>query len=561
MNSIQKILLPLTFLLLFVELNACAQPVYRQATPLPLAQLWADSVYNSLSEEERIGQLFMVAAYSGGKAFNQDKIETLLRKRQIGGLIFMQGTAEKQAALTNSYQALANVPLMIAMDAEWGLGMRLAGISDFPKQMMLGATADTSLAYALGIAIAYQCQRLGVHIDFAPVVDVNNNPNNPVINMRSFGEDKHLVAKMGIAYMNGLQDGGVMACAKHFPGHGDTDADSHKDLPVITKSRAQLDTLEMFPFRQMIAAGVQSMMVAHLDVASLEAQRNVPTSLSHNVVTNILKNELGFKGLVFTDALEMKGVTKYFAAGDADLRAFEAGADVLLMGEDVGGAIQKIKSAITTGRITPAQLEARVKKILLAKYNLGLHKRPATIDENNITEDINKYTAALNAKIAEKAITMVRNNGDAGKWKNDNRKTLYISVNGSLNATAKNLLETGMKQIDFLRYQSGSMAPILASAKSYNRVVVGVHGLRIYPGGNYGLSADEVAFIQKMAAQGTTTTVIFGNAYALRYACASPTLLVAYDDTEATNVAAAQALLGTISASGKLPVTPPCLKK
>src|SRR5690606_9619467 len=234
---------------------------------------------------------------------------------------------------------------------------------------------DSLLMYQVGAAIAAQCKRLGVHINFAPVIDVNNNPANPVINVRSFGEDKTRVARMGIAYMHGLQRNGVMACAKHFPGHGDTDVDSHKDLPVIKKSLAQLDTLELYPFRELIRAGVQSIMVAHLEIPALEQEKNVPTTLSKNTVTNLLKEKMGFRGIVFTDAMNMQGVTKYFEPGEADLRAFLAGNDVLLFSQDVPVAIRKIKEALQQRKVTEADLEQRVKKILAAKYDAGLARR------------------------------------------------------------------------------------------------------------------------------------------------------------------------------------------
>src|SRR5690606_32673434 len=279
---------------------------------------WVDSVYNSLNQQERIGQLFMVAAYSGGEKLNQTDIEQLLASHQIGGLIFMQGTCEEQARLTNLYQKQAQVPLLIGMDAEWGLGMRLTGVHNFPKQMTIGATRDTSLMYDIGAAIAAQCKRLGVHVNFAPVIDINNNPKNPVINFRSFGEDKAWVSQLGIAYMRGLQDNGVMACAKHFPGHGDVEVDSHLDLPVVQKSKQELQQLEFYPFKKLIDAGVQSMMIAHLSVPSLDPTPNTPTTLSSKVVTDILRKELGFQGLTFTDALNMKGITKFYPSGEAD---------------------------------------------------------------------------------------------------------------------------------------------------------------------------------------------------------------------------------------------------
>ena len=336
---------------------------------------WVDSVYDKLTESERIGQLFMVAAYSGGKNYNEDLVTKLLADHQVGGLIFMQGGPIRQANLTNKYQHLAQLPLLLSMDAEWGVGMRLDSIKNFPREMMLGATHDTDLVFKVGGAVAQQCKRLGVNIDFAPDVDVNNNAANPVINSRSFGEDKVWVSKLGIAFMHGLQRNGIMACAKHFPGHGNTSVDSHKDLPLVPRTIDQLDSTELYPFKQMIAANVRSVMVAHLEVPALDTAAHVPTTLSKNAVTGLLKNKLGFSGLVFTDALNMQGVTKYFPAGDADLRAFEAGNDVLLFSQDVPAALTKIKNAIDSGIIPKTMLDTSVKKILAAKYDAQTHGR------------------------------------------------------------------------------------------------------------------------------------------------------------------------------------------
>ncbi|RYZ30148.1 MAG: glycosyl hydrolase, partial [Sphingobacteriales bacterium] len=371
---------------------------------------WIDSVYNALSETERIGQLFMVAAYSGGDKVNQSKIEQLVKSRQIGGVIFMQGTAEAQAKMTNKIQKMSKVKLMIGMDAEWGLGMRLTGVKNFPKQMMLGATKDTAIMYTVASAIADQCRRLGVHIDFAPVVDVNNNPKNPVINFRSFGDEKELVSRMGIAYMRGLQDRGVMACAKHFPGHGDVAVDSHFDLPVIKKTKAALNELEFYPFKQLMKAGVQSIMIAHLSIPALDDAKNMPTTLSHKVVTDLLRKEMGYTGLIFTDALDMKGLTKYYPDGETDLLAFMAGNDVLLFSQNVPLAISKIQWAVKTGKVTEADLEARVKKILAAKYDMGLYKY-VSIKEGGVTADLNEQVNALREKVSRAAVTLMKDQG------------------------------------------------------------------------------------------------------------------------------------------------------
>ncbi len=524
------------------------------------AQHWADSVYKRLSMEERIGQLFMIAAYSGGPKFNQDTIEQLIVHHQIGGLIFMQGGPARQATLTNRYQKMAQVPLMIGMDAEWGLGMRLDSVTNFPRQMMLGATNDTALAYAMGMAVAYQCKRLGVHINFAPVVDVNNNPNNPVINARSFGEDKKRVSRMAIAYMRGMQDFGIMACAKHFPGHGDTDVDSHKDLPVVNKTMAQLDTLELYPFKKLIAAGVQSMMVAHLAVPALEKEAHVPTTLSASTVAGLLRHDMGFNGLIFTDALNMQGVAKYFEPGEVDLRAFKAGNDVLLFSQNVPLAIRKIEVALQSDPALKNTLEERVKKILRAKYNAGL-SRFKPIDASHITEDINQYTAALNGKIAQSAVTLVRGGDIAHHWHEGYDSVLYISVNGSLNEKVEGEWrnEAHYKRLSMPKGENAA-ALLKQISDNYSAVIVGVHSLSFYPSNNYGLDEEQLKFINAAGGKNNVIIAVMGNPYALKYMCHAKELMVAYEDNEWTQEAVFQFITRYPKPSGKLPVTPPCLQ-
>ncbi|MBA3827945.1 MAG: serine hydrolase [Taibaiella sp.] len=546
----------LSFLFLF--LLSAFTSFAQQHTP----RQWVDSTYNKLTQEERIGQLFMVAAYSGGKNYNEEKITELINSHSIGGLIFMQGGAGRQAILTNRYQAMAQVPLLISMDAEWGLGMRLDSIKNFPRQMMLGATRDTALAYKMGAAIAYQCRRLGVHIDFAPVVDVNNNPANPVINFRSFGEDKTRVANMGIAYMRGLQNNGVMACAKHFPGHGDTNVDSHKDLPEIDKSLAQLDTLELYPFKQLIKAGVQSVMVAHLMIPALESEPHVATTLSKNTVTNLLRENLGFKGLIFTDALNMQGVAKYFPSGEIDLRAFLAGNDVLLFSQDVPTAIAKIKTAIDNHQVSEADLEMRVKKILTAKYDAGLaHFHP--INPTNITADINSSTDALSEQIARAAITVVRDENGIINKINRNMHVAYVGVNADTTTYFYQRLRDSLAinlPAYWLPKKSGAAAVEALGQKiaRYDATIIAVHNAAMYPGssGNYGLSDEQLGFLKQAQGMNNVMIVVLGNPYMLQHFCYARSAVVAYEDDTVTQKVCADLLLRKFRAKGKLPVTP-----
>jgi beta-glucosidase-like glycosyl hydrolase/CubicO group peptidase (beta-lactamase class C family) len=519
---------------------------------------WIDSVYNKLDTTERIGQLFMVAAYSGGKNYNEPLITKLIEAHQIGGLIFMQGGPARQAVQTNKYQSIAQVPLLIAMDAEWGLGMRLDSVKDMPRQMELGATRDTAIVYRMATAIAAQCKRLGVHVDFAPVVDVNNNPNNPVINFRSFGEDKTRVSRMGIAYMRGLQDHGVMACAKHFPGHGDTNVDSHQDLPVITKSLAQLDTLELYPFKQMIAAGIKSVMVAHLSIPALETGNHIPTTLSQNTITNLLKNKMNFHGLVFTDALDMKGVAKYFEPGDVDLRAFIAGNDVLLFSQDVPTAINKIKHALDSGIVKMTDIEHSVKKILGVKYDAGLPNfKP--ISTYHITEDLNQYTASLREDIAKEAITVVRDDNGILNKINGNMRVAYIGVNaygGSpLHDALKDALEVVPTSWIDRNASTARIDTTLRRMDDNDVNIVAVHNLTLYPKNNYGLDESELAFLEQAQKKSNVMIVAMGNAYFMQNVCQANSIMIGYADDTITQKVAANILLKKIKARGKLPVT------
>lgn len=543
-----------------ILLNCIVTQLWAQANNAARTR-WVDSVYNSLNDTERIGQLFMVAAYSGGKDYNEEKIVELVRAGQVGGLIFMQGTPEAQATQNNTFQKLSKVPLLIGMDAEWGLGMRLTGVKDLPRAMMVGATMDTALAYRLGEAVAAQCKRLGVHIDFAPVVDVNNNPKNPIINARSFGEDKEMVAKLGIAYMRGLQDNGVMACAKHFPGHGDTETDSHKDLPTINKTIQQLEALELYPFRRMIDAGVQSIMVAHLDIPALEKEPHIPTTLSNNTINNYLKTKMGFRGLVFTDALNMQGVAKYFEPGDVDLRAFVAGNDVLLFSQDVPTAIRKIKAAIDEDRVPYKELEIRVKKILAAKYDAGLAWRK-DVNPQNATEDLNRSTQDVLYQMAEASATFVR---DRNKLVNNlvrkQGNFTYIGVNAKDETALLSELKNELPGIrdEWLPKGGGStaMAKAMSVVNGGGTCIVAVHNMGFYPsGGDYGLDAQQMSFLKQVQNKPNVILALMGNPYLLQNFCSFKTVFVGYEDNEHSEKVMASVMMGIMPAKGTMPVTP-----
>ena len=399
-------------------------------------EIWADSVIKSLNTREKIAQLINVAAYSNRGPAHTYEISKLIEDYGIGGIIFFQGGPVRQAKLHNHYQSISKVPLLVSMDAEWGIGMRLDSTISFPYQMTLGAIQDDQLIYSMGEEIAQQFIRLGMHINFAPVVDINNNAANPVISYRAFGEDKQLVANKGIAYMSGMQNQGVLATAKHFPGHGDTDTDSHYDLPQIKHSRERLEELELYPFRALIEKGLGATMVAHLNIPSLDPSPNLPSTLSRNIVHDLLKEEMNFKGIVFTDALNMKGVTKYYKTGIVDVKAILAGNDGLLYTEDVEAAINEIEKAINKGDISQAEIDRKCKKILAAKA-WSMKFVPRKIEIKNIVKDLNNNEALLlNEKLFAAALTVLRNDNSILPLQELNtRKIASLSISKSPSPT------------------------------------------------------------------------------------------------------------------------------
>lgn len=519
---------------------------------------WVDSVYASMSDTQRLGQLFMVSAFSTTDKPDV-KLEKLVRDYNLGGLIFMKGSPMRQARLTNHYQALSKVPLLIAMDAEWGLAMRLDSTIKYPYQMTLGAIADNRLIYEMGRQKALQAQRLGVHVSFSPVVDVNNNPANPVISFRSFGEDKHKVAEKGVAYMRGLQDNHILACAKHFPGHGDTDADSHYSLPVVKGSRKQLDTLELVPFKRLIREGVGSVMVAHLAIPSLDTTRNRASTLSPAVVNKLLKDELGFEGLVFTDALNMKGVADYYPAGEVDALALLAGNDVLLYSMDVPVAINRILAAIDGGKIRWRDIEKRVKRILAVKYWVGLNQYQP-VNTQKLYEELNPAAAgALNQRIFEQAITLVNNRDKVLPMRGrSEKKRLHLGVGDPTAATFYNALSiytVAEHRYLPMKFDSLALQKLAAELPAYDEVVVSWHLATQRAGQKFGIDSLTVAGVKRLLDGKTSVQVVFGNAYTLPQFNFGNALVCGYEEHPWAWKTAAQMLFGVMPFKGKLPVS------
>ena len=533
-------------------------------TPVPFAnynQRWVDSVFARLTPDERIAQLIMVAAYSNRDAAHVQEIGRLIQQQKIGGLVFFQGGPVRQAQQANHYQSLARVPLMVAIDGEWGLAMRLDSTVRFPYQMTLGAIQNDTLIYRMGGEIARQCQRIGIHVNFAPVVDVNNNPNNPVINFRSFGEDKENVARKAILYMRGMQDNRILTTAKHFPGHGDTDVDSHYDLPVISKSRQALDSLEFYPFRRIIAAGAGGVMVSHLHIPALDPAKNVPSTLSKATLDGVLRKELGFKGLIFTDAMNMKGLTKFYAPGVSDAKAIIAGNDVLEFTEDVPKAIAEIKKAIREKKITQADIDARCRKVLAAKAWAGLDNyKPVVLA--NLTKDLNTPQARLlSRQLTEAAVTLLRNPAALLPLRKlDTLRIASVSVGANSVTDFQRMLGkyTAVRHFTLpAKATDAEIKKVMAALQGYNMVIAGLHIPSLRPA-TYGITEAMQNAVREIVSLKNAKPVFahFGNPYALtRLATGENALLVTYQDGKEAQQAAAQVIFGALAASGKLPVT------
>ncbi len=557
----------LASLLAFVAIiGAAFQQTSRppSTTPSSAEQRWVDSVFALMSDDERLGQLLWIRAHSNWDESRNAEVERLIREYHLGGLTFFQGNPAEQIRLVNRYQAAARIPLFIAMDAEWGLGMRFkTHAMSFPRQLMLGAIQDNTLLYELGAEVARQCRRVGVHINFAPVADINNNPDNPVINTRSFGEDRVNVAGKAYMYMKGMQDHGLMACAKHFPGHGDTDVDSHKDLPVIRHDRARLDSIELFPFRILLEQGVGSVMVAHLHVPALDSTPNLPTTLSQKAVRGILHEQLGYQGLIMTDALGMKGVTKHYRPGEVEAMALLAGNDVLLLPQDVPAAFRTIKQYIREGKLSWARIYASTRKVLHAKYRMGL-TRFDPIPTEGLERDLFPPAAqALKRKLIREALTLVRN--DAGMLPFDSLEHMKLATLalGAKDTTLwqRRLLEWNPHtQIEWheLELSNRAIKLLIGKLRKYDAVVIGLHGLKTTPSddGNYGLPASAVRFLEAARIDGIPLVLVnFGNPYLLRHFDRFPTVVQAYEDNEDVHDLAAQAMAGVFGFRGRLPVT------
>ena len=528
------------------------------------ATRWADSLIADMPLEQQVAQLIMVAGYSNRTRAYEDSLADLIRTWKLGGVVFFQGGPMRQAKLNNRLQAVSPIPLLVAIDAEWGLAMRLDSTVRYPYQMTLGGMpqAREGLIYDMGADLARQARRLGIHVNFAPVADVNNNPNNPVINFRSFGEDKYAVTRKALAYLRGMQDNRLLTSIKHFPGHGDTGTDSHYDLPLITKSRAQLDSLELYPFRELIKAGAAGVMVAHLSIPALDTTRNQPSTLSPRIVTGLLKNEMGFGGLIFSDAMNMKGMTKFFPSGLADRRGLEAGMDILEFTENIPRAIAEICNAVDERTLSVRAVAERCRKMLIAKYWVGLNRyRPVVLD--GLVADLNRpESEVLNRKLTEASLTVVINTRNILPLQRlDTLRIASVSVEANVPTLFQNRLADYTNVTPYVISSKATGAEITALFDSLNRfnlVLVGVHLNNIRPGAKYGMLTSTAELVQKLTNTGKAIVSVFGNPYVLDRLPdleKARAVVMPYQLTNHTEDLAAQLIFGAIGAAGRLPVT------
>lgn len=552
------------YILIFIFFNGFFLRNVAQDTALIYsvpAQKWADSVLSTLTTDEMIGQLMIIRANTPNQPYF-DVIDKYIKDYSLGGVTFFGGHPTLMAIQTNHWQSLSRVPLFISIDAEWGPAMRLDSIIAFPYQMTLGAGDNDSLLYRMGLEVAWQCKRLGVQINFAPDVDINSNPANPVIHMRSFGEDRDVVARKGIMYMKGMQDGGLIVTAKHFPGHGDTGTDSHQTLPVVPHSRERLDSVELYPFRKLIDAGLDGIMIAHLFVPSIEKTPNTASTLSPAIVTGLLREELGFKGLIVTDALDMKGVTLNDKPGEIEVKAFEAGNDILLLSANVPEAISQIKAAIQRGEISIDAVKERCRKVLLYKYKAGLNN-VQPIETKGLYADLNRPEAELLCReMFEKSVTIVRNeNGLLPLQGLDSLRIASVS--------------TGYDTATIFQERLGYYAPVsnyhlkkeptdaeitrlLTVLQSYNLIILSVQNTSIWGGSPYGISPKIIRFISDVSAQKKVILDLFATPYSLKLIQNQANIgaiIISYQDHPLMQDISAQVVFGGIAAGGKLPVS------
>ena len=520
---------------------------------------WVDSVYNSLTLEQRVAQLICMRANQPSKPFYED-VAKYIKKYNIGGVCFFRADAEAQVEKTNEWQALAQTPLMVSIDAEWGLAMRVNKTLAYPYQMTLGAITDDALIYEMGKQVAEQCKRMGIHVNFAPVADVNSNAANPIIGMRSFGENPQTVGEKATAYALGMQSKGLITSMKHFPGHGNTATDSHLTLPTVTRTMEEVRDIELAPFQYMIESGVNGAMVGHLYFPAIEKVQNTSSSLSYGVITDLLKKEMGFDGLIFTDGLDMKGVSEKVRQDSVPYAAFMAGNDVLILPTNVPFAIKTIKDAVENNTVAAARLEESCKKILRYKYRAGLN-RYHPVSTTNLMSDLKKdaYTR-LRQQLYDEAVTLLRNDNEVIPLVN-NKSIAVVTIGNTKNDVNAGLIERGYSTTSFVTRKeeiASKTAEWLNKLEAYDLVVVSIEKTTMFADKDYGINEATVNFFNRLVAQNDVILNLFACPYALdrfRINNSVKGLVVAYQDEVPAVDAVVRLLSGELEAHGTLPVS------
>lgn len=504
-----------------------------------------ERMMRKMSVRDKVGQLFII---NYGHYTPKGQIEEMIKKDRIGGLIIMEVGMEQYANQMNEFQKQSRIPMVISIDGEWGASMRFDTLTQFPRNMQLGALSNKEMVYKVGRAMADQFRRVGVHINYAPTIDVNNNPKNPVIGQRSFGDDRDKVAQYGAALIRGMQDGGVWTSAKHFPGHGDTDVDSHKALPTLPFDRARLDSIELYPFQEAINQDVWMVMVGHLNVPALDPT-GLPSSISYPIITELLKEEMGFKGIVVTDALGMKGVSTYMPAEMVPVASFKAGSDLLLMpAKDWHRSIQNMVKAVKSGEISRERLDESVRKVLKMKEQLGLLDGTPFIDPKNIYEDTEtKEVIDLIQEVCDASVTMVK------------RPSVALKGEGSL---AQLIKEGRAKEVVLDKRMSlASLDGAKLSVEGAEYAVVYLPELRA-PKNDFNsysnMKPEEIyGFLTEWARQQKVILAVMNNPYVLDQIDikAFDGIVIGYSSVDQNMKAVGKVLSGQIDAEGVLPVS------
>ncbi|KAA0126658.1 glycoside hydrolase family 3 protein [Chryseobacterium sp. SN22] len=543
----KKLVYTSLFIFLFLNTNVTAQYIPKNISmqDMKKAEHWADKTYKKLSQDEKLGQLFIVALYTNRGESEIDKVRSIVSNDKIGGLILMQDDAAREINLVNEFQEKSKVPLMIGMDAEWGVYQRIPAAHKYPWAMTLGAIQDKNLIEQMAAKIAEDCHGMGINWDFAPVVDVNTNPNNPIIGNRSFGSEVNNVVSSALSYSNGLQDNNILAAIKHFPGHGDTNTDSHLDLPVVSHNLERLNSVEIAPFKALMDKGIGGVMVAHLYVPALESGKGIPASVSKNIVTGLLKDKLGYKGLIITDALNMGAVANKYKPGELDAMAFKAGNDIMLFSQGVAEGKKLIQKAIDNGEIPQSRVEESVKKILLTKYFLGLNEYQPKNPEN-INSDLNNDShKTLVQNLYSNAITLLKN--ERNQLPLNGRTVYYVPLEEALYQTFADRLGTNI-----IIKKAGEIDTIPANST----VIVGLHKDNSTAYKPYKISEASKKTLADLTKNQKVILSVFGSPYALRDIDLSkvPAVLVSYENNDDSMTATADALNGKTIIHGRLPV-------